>query len=93
MSKPKDRIRIGAVSAAIFQNESSKGPFHTAKIERRYKDDNDEWQSTSSYDLKSAAQLSAVAQLALSKLAEYDGNNLPELEAEAPLPDDDEIPY
>jgi hypothetical protein len=92
MSKPVERIRIGAVSASIFKNESTNGPFHTVSIERRYKDDSDEWKSTSSYDLKSLSHLSAVAQLAIGKIAELDGAETPDQEPEQPLPDDDEIP-
>lgn len=64
MSKPVERLRIGAGSASIFKNDSSnRSFFHTVNIERSYKD-GDEWKTTSSYDLKSLSHLYTVAHLA-----------------------------
>lgn len=68
---PVSLVKIGAVSAAIFKNEGSNGSFHTATIERTYKD-GDEWKTTTSYGTKDLAILGAVAQLALGMCIELD---------------------
>jgi len=68
---PVSRIKIGAVSAAIFKNEGANGSFHTATTERTYKD-GDEWKTTTSYGIKDLAALAAVAQQALGKCLELD---------------------
>ena len=75
------------------ENESTNGSFHTANIKRSYKDDTGQWKTTTSFDLKSLPQLSAVAHLALNKLAELDGGETSDEEPEQPVSDDDEIPH
>lgn len=71
VNSPVARIKIGAVSAAIFKNEGEKGVFHTATIERSYKD-GDDWKTTTSYGTKDLATLAAVAQQAVGKCLEFD---------------------
>lgn len=70
-NSPVARVKIGGVSAAIFRNEGEKGAFHTATIERSYKD-GDDWKTTNSFGTKDLAALSAVSQEALSKCLEFD---------------------
>ena len=47
-SKPVHRIRYGAVSVAIWENQSANGTFHNATFERTYRDADEnpqqEWQ-------------------------------------------------
>lgn len=68
MAKPVKKFSSGAVQAAIWENEGKEGkPFYSVSIDRRYKDKNDEWQSTNSLkanDLPKAA-------LVLNKAFEY----------------------
>ena len=45
--KPVD-IRIGAVKATIWQNETEAGPRHSVVFSRLYKS-SDEWKTTSSF--------------------------------------------
>ena len=71
-NSPVERIRIGGVTASIFQNSGSNGVFHTASIERTYKKDG-EFETTNSYGIKDLAVLSAVSQQALTKCRELDG--------------------
>lgn len=71
MASPVARIKIGGVSAAIFKNEGEKGVFHTATIERSYKDGN-EWKTSNSSGTKDLAALSAVSQQAIAKCLEFD---------------------
>ncbi len=46
-SKPIDTVPLGRVQAAIWQNESEKGPFYSVTISRSYRNE-DEWRSTQS---------------------------------------------
>jgi hypothetical protein len=52
--KPEAKIRVGAVTASIWKREAKKdGNTFTVRqvsLDRTYKDKNDEWQSTNSYD-------------------------------------------
>ena len=76
-NSPVARIKIGGVSASIFRNEGENGPFHTASIERSYKDGED-WKTTNSYGTKDLAALSAVSQQATAKCLELDQEELDE---------------
>jgi hypothetical protein len=52
MASPKQRpaheIRIGAVKATIWQNETSAGTRHNVTLSRLYKD-GDDWKQTESF--------------------------------------------
>ncbi|TWT60832.1 hypothetical protein [Rubinisphaera italica] len=46
--QPVHEIRLGAVKAAIWENETSAGLRHNVTISRLYKD-GDEWRNTDSF--------------------------------------------
>lgn len=46
--QPVHEIRLGAVKAAIWENETSAGTRHNVTISRLYKD-GDEWRNTDSF--------------------------------------------
>lgn len=52
--KPEHKVKVGAVTASIWKREVKKnGNTFTVRqvsLDRTYKDKNDEWQSTNSYD-------------------------------------------
>ncbi len=64
---PIHRIRYGAVSVAIWENQGSNGTFHNATVERTYRDGEDNAKSTSSFGLSDIALL----QLALAEAAQW----------------------
>jgi len=53
MSKPVKEFACNAVRATIWLNERGSGDekftTHTVRVERRYKDDNGEWQGTNGF--------------------------------------------
>jgi hypothetical protein len=61
--KPVDKVRIGSVTASIWENTNDKGTFYNVTFERRYKNAQGNWQSTHNYgendlqDLRKAADL------------------------------------
>ena len=68
MTKPVKKFSAGAIQVAVWENEGKEGTqFYSVSMDRRYKDKNDEWKSTSS--LKAADLPKAV--LALNKAYEY----------------------
>ena len=66
-SQPIHRIRYGAVSVAIWENQGANGTFHNATVERTYRDKEENIQSTASFGLSDIALL----QLALSEAAQW----------------------
>lgn len=69
MQKPKDRpvheVRIGAIKAAIWKNETSGGPRFNVTLSRIYKDE-DQWRSTDSFGRDDLLLLAKVADQAHS---------------------------
>jgi len=69
---PEKKFRAGAVSVTVWNN-SSKGKlgepieYKTVSLERRYKNNNGEWQSTNSFRLNDIPK----AIVALSSVYEY----------------------
>ena len=47
-NRPVHEIRLGAIKASIWENETATGPRHSVTLSRLYKDTNDEWRSTDS---------------------------------------------
>ena len=47
-NKPIDKIRFGAVTATIWQNDGEKGPWYNVTLSRVYRDKNDKPKDSSS---------------------------------------------
>lgn len=58
--RPVQEIRLGAVKAAIWRNETESGPRYNATFERLYRD-GDTWKSTSSFGRDDLLVLGKVA--------------------------------
>jgi hypothetical protein len=66
MPKPKDKpaheVRIGAVKAAIWRNDTSNGVRYNTTFSRLYKDkEDDQWKSTDSFGRDDLLVLAKVA--------------------------------
>lgn len=66
MNKPVKRFRAGAVSAAIWENQSEKGSYATISLQRSYKD-KEEWKNTRSLRVNDLPK----AMLVLNSAFEY----------------------
>ena len=69
MPKPKERptyeVRIGAIKAAIWRNETTGGVRYNVTFSRLYKDkEDDQWKSTDSFGRDDLLVLSKVADVA-----------------------------
>ena len=71
MPKPKDKptheVRIGAIKAAIWKNDTASGVRYNVTFSRIYKDkDDDQWKSTDSFGRDDLLVLAKVADQAHS---------------------------
>lgn len=64
--KPEKKIRSGRVSATIWKNQMERDgamvDTHSVQIEKSYKDKEDKWQTTNSYNKNDLADLELVTQ-------------------------------
>ena len=68
---PVDHIRLGAVQAAIWANDTENGVRYSATFERRYFDAKaNDWKSSGSYNRDDLLVLAKVADLAHSRIHE-----------------------
>lgn len=69
--QPVDHVRIGAISAAIWENQTENGVRHGVTIERLYRDaESGKWKSTSTFNREDLLVLAKVADLAHSRVYE-----------------------
>lgn len=66
---PVAKIRVGLITASIWENQTEKGVFHNVTFERRYKD-GDQWKSSHSYNADDLLALAKAADLAHTKIVE-----------------------
>jgi hypothetical protein len=67
MGKPIKVFKVGAVEAAIFENQTAKGTMKNMVLSKRYKTSEGEWKSTNSFGASDIPK----ASLALNKAYEY----------------------
>jgi hypothetical protein len=72
-NKPEEKFRAGAISATIWKNKGNKAgketEFYSVKLERRYKDNNDQWQSTESLGINDIPKAILVLQKSFDYIA------------------------
>ena len=67
-TQPVDEVRIGAVKAAIWRNETDNGARFNVTFSRSYKDSEGEWKSTSSFRRDDLLVLAKIADRAHSRI-------------------------
>ena len=67
-SPPVDELRIGAVKAAFWENETDGGVYHTVTFSRLYRTEDGDWRSTSSFRGHDLLLLAKVADAAHTRL-------------------------
>jgi hypothetical protein len=67
---PVAKIRVGLITASIWENTTAKGTFANVTFERRYKDGQDNWQSSHSYNADDLLALAKAADLAHTRILE-----------------------
>ena len=72
-NRPVHELRMGAIKATIWSNETTAGPRHNVTVGRLYKDSNDEWKTSDSLgrdDLLLAAKVLDLAHSWIHEQAE-----------------------
>ena len=69
---PVAKIRIGLVTASIWERSTENGLFHSVTFERRYRDGDGNWRSTSGYHRGDLLTLAKAADLAHTKILEIE---------------------
>ena len=66
---PVAKVRVGLITASIWENKTDKGDFQNVTFERRYKT-GDQWKSTGSYGVGDLLELAKAADLAHTQILE-----------------------
>ncbi|HUN98506.1 MAG TPA: hypothetical protein VMU69_20025 [Bradyrhizobium sp.] len=66
---PAAKVRVGLITASIWENKTEKGTFYNVSFDRRYKD-GDEWKSSNSYNADDLLALAKAADLAHTAIVE-----------------------
>ncbi|MEQ9616815.1 MAG: hypothetical protein RLN60_02140 [Phycisphaerales bacterium] len=61
--KPVHEVRLGAIKAAIWANDTQNGVRHNVTLQRLYKDE-DEWKSSDSFGRDDLLMVAKVANMA-----------------------------
>lgn len=67
---PVAKLRVGLITASIWQRNSEKGRFYSASFERRYKTREGEWQTSHTYDEADLLVIAKVADMAHTRILE-----------------------
>ena len=67
---PVAKVRVGLISASIWENPTEKGKFYNVTFERRYRDGEGNWKSSHSYNADDLLALAKAADLAHTKIVE-----------------------
>ena len=66
---PVAKLRIGLISARIWERTTDNGTFHNVTFERRYRDAKGEWHSTQSFDKSNLLSLAKLVDQADTEIA------------------------
>ena len=67
--KPVAEVRLGRITAAIWDNETANGKYYNVTVSRLFKDGND-WKRSDSFGRDDLLQLAKAADLAHTKIFE-----------------------
>lgn len=79
---PVDKVRVGLITASIWENATDKGTFYSVTFERRYRDEKGDWHSTTGFNTGDLLALAKAADLAHTKILEAQESANDEQEAE-----------
>ena len=66
---PVAKLRIGLLTASIWERTTDTGTFHSVTFERRYRDAKGDWHSTQSFDKSNLLTLAKLADQADTEIA------------------------
>jgi len=69
--KPVDKFHEGPVHVSIWENKGPKGAFRIASFELRYRDKEQQWQTSHSYGVSDLKHLEDAAREARTRIDEW----------------------
>ena len=70
--KPRDEVRIGAVKAAIWQNQAGDRTRYNVTFSKSYRDADGQWKTTQSFGRNDLLVLAKVADQTHSRIVELE---------------------
>jgi hypothetical protein len=67
---PVAKIRVGLITASIWERKTDNGTFYATSFERRYRNGDGDWKTSHSYDPADLLTVGKVADLAHTKILE-----------------------
>ena len=67
---PVAKIRVGGVTASIWENQGEKNTTYSVTFQRRYRDAKGDWHSSASYNPGDLLEIAKAADLAHTKVLE-----------------------
>ena len=67
---PVAKVRVGLITASIWERSAEKGKYHTVSFERRYRNKQGNWQTAHTFDPADLLALAKVADLAHTRVLE-----------------------
>ena len=67
---PVAKVRVGLISASIWENANEKGSFYSVTFDRRYRDEKGDWHSSTGFNAHDLLALAKCADLAHTKILE-----------------------
>jgi hypothetical protein len=67
---PVAKVKVGLVTASIWENKGEKGTTYSVTFDRRYRDAKGDWHSTRSYNAGDLLELAKAADLAHTRVLE-----------------------
>ncbi len=74
-NEPAAKFRESPLEVSVWENEGENGKWYSVKVERSYKDKNDEWQKTTSINSKHISILKDLLTQAAEKIEELEKEN------------------
>lgn len=75
--KPVEKFHEGPVHVSIWENTGPNGAFRTASFQLRYKDRDEQWQTSHSYSASDLRHLESAAGEARSRIERWQQQNKP----------------
>lgn len=91
-NRPVHEVRFGRLKAAIWRQESDKGPWYSVTFSRSYQDANGQWQNTTSFGVRDLLEVAKLCDDCHSFISREMTKNKSRVNEDADTPDED-VPY
>lgn len=72
---PVAKIRVGLITANVWERDRENGTFYAVTFERRYRDNDGSWHTSHSFDTRDLLAVAKAADLAHTEILERQADN------------------